>query len=107
MVAGHLPWSITGTEDNLVSWTSSLLYALVYIFYHLVEVDNIGTFDIHICVIDTSDSPEEVFLRDLDLIRAYRSFSTQLYSFDTLHCICKREGFWGHFYFGEYFPQVA
>lgn len=78
MVAERRLWSTTGTEDNLVSWTSSLLYALVYIIYHLAKVDNIGTFDIHVCVIDTSDFPKRVFLRDLDLILAYRLFNTQL-----------------------------
>lgn len=91
-----------------MSWMSSLLYALVYVFYLHAKVYDIKTFDqIHVCVIDTSEFAKGVFLRDLDLIRAYRSFNTQLYSFEELRCDRKRPGFGGNYYFGEYLSQGA
>ncbi|KKP03459.1 hypothetical protein THAR02_04438 [Trichoderma harzianum] len=108
MVNGHLQWSTTGTKDNLVSWTSSLLYALVYVFFLRAKVYDIQTFDqIRVCVIDTSELPKEVFLRDLDLIRAYRAFNTRLYRFEELRCDRKRPGFESNYYFGEYLSQGA
>ncbi|KAL6695679.1 hypothetical protein J3F84DRAFT_341301 [Trichoderma pleuroticola] len=108
MVNGHLQWSTTVTKDNLVSWTSSLLYALVYVFYLHAKVRDIQTFDqIHVCVIDTSEFPKGVFLRDLDLIRAYRSFNAQLYRFEELRCDRKRPKFGSNYYFGEYLSQGA
>ncbi|KAL6831880.1 hypothetical protein V8C40DRAFT_237395 [Trichoderma camerunense] len=108
MVNGHLQWSTTGTKDNLVSWTSSLLYALVYVFFLRAKVYDIQTFDqIRVCVIDTSELPKEVFLRDLDLIRAYRAFNTRLYRFEDLRCTQKRPGFGSNYYFGEYLSQGA
>ncbi|KAL5092170.1 hypothetical protein Trisim1_002058 [Trichoderma cf. simile WF8] len=108
MVNRHLQWSREGTKDNLVSWTNSLLYALVYVFFLHAKVDDIQTFDqIHVCVIDTSEFPKGIFLRDLDLIRAYRSFNTQLDNFEELRCTRKRQGFGSNYYFGEYLSQGA
>jgi hypothetical protein len=37
--------------------------------------------DIHLYIIDTISFPRKVFLRDIDLIQAYRSFHTDLDSF--------------------------
>jgi len=78
MINRHLRWwGKDGDEDNLVSWTSSLLFALQYIFYrHTHPKDGSGLDRIYLCVIDTNSFPEGVFLRDMDLIHAYRSFDT-------------------------------
>ncbi|CEI63493.1 unnamed protein product [Fusarium venenatum] len=71
MLYRHLRW-LEGPEDNLVSWTSSLLFALAYIFHlHANKRDGSSYDNIQLCVIDTSSFPEAVFLRDMDLIRAY------------------------------------
>ncbi|KAF5561566.1 hypothetical protein FNAPI_3590 [Fusarium napiforme] len=73
MLYRHLRW-LGGPDDNLVSWTSSLLFALVYIFHLYANTRDGSNFDnIHLCVVDTSIFPEPVFLRDMDLIQAYRS----------------------------------
>ncbi|QGA15961.1 hypothetical protein EYB26_003628 [Talaromyces marneffei] len=106
MLHRHLRWK-EGPNDNLVSWTSSLLFALIYVFHlHANSRDGSAFEDIYICIIDTSNFPEQVFLRDIDLIRAYRSVSQDLQEFETLR-MKKRFGFSGYFYFGEYFSQGA
>ncbi|KAG7408189.1 hypothetical protein Forpe1208_v011838 [Fusarium oxysporum f. sp. rapae] len=106
MLYRHLRWW-KGPDDNLVSWTSSLLFALVYIFYLHANTRDGSTFgNIHLCVVDTSSFPEAVFLRDMDLIRAYRSFDSRLWNFECLRCK-RRSGFSGYYYFGEYLSQGA
>ncbi|KAF5700186.1 hypothetical protein FMUND_14429 [Fusarium mundagurra] len=106
MLYRHLRWW-KGPDDNLVSWTSSLLFALVYIFYLHANARDGSTFgNIHLCVVDTSSFPEAVFIRDMDLIRAYRSFDSRLWNFEGLRCN-RRNGFAGYYYFGEYLSQGA
>ncbi len=74
----YLRWR--GTEaDNLVSWTSLLLFVLQYIFYrHKHRKDRSNLEDIKLCIIDTTTLPEGVFLRDMDLMDAYRQFNADL-----------------------------
>lgn len=68
MLHTHLHWW-EGPEDNLVSWTSSLLFALVYIFHlHANSRDGTAFNDIFIYIIDTTKFPKAVFLQDMDLI---------------------------------------
>ncbi|KAH7225190.1 hypothetical protein BKA60DRAFT_593515 [Fusarium oxysporum] len=86
MLNRHLRWW-TGPDDNLVSWTSSLLFALVYILY------------LHA---STGGCP----LRDMDLFRAHHSFDSSLWNLEGLRCK-ERSGFSGYYYFGEYFSQGA
>ncbi|KAK3904858.1 hypothetical protein C8A05DRAFT_13283 [Staphylotrichum tortipilum] len=106
MINRHLRW-MHGPEDNLVSWTSSLLFALVYIFHlHASTKDGSVMDDISLCVIDTTKFPRGVFLRDMDLIFAYRSFDTGLKSFEELRQK-KHKVFSGSYYFGEYLSQGA
>ncbi|KAH6714588.1 hypothetical protein BKA61DRAFT_605536 [Leptodontidium sp. MPI-SDFR-AT-0119] len=65
-----------GHEDNLVSWTSSLLFALVYIFHlHANSNDRSAFDDIHLCIIDTNQ-----FLKRF-------SFVTKISSRPMLHSI--------------------
>ncbi|KAL3420692.1 hypothetical protein PVAG01_07137 [Phlyctema vagabunda] len=100
MLNAHLRWW-EGTEDNLVSWTSSLLFALVYIFHlHANCKDGSAFDDIFICIIDTTMFPKGVFLRDMDLIQAYISFDAALKNFEGLR---SKKGW----YFGEYLSQGA
>ena len=89
-----------GPEDNLVSWTSSLLFALVYIFHRHANSRDASQFDdISLCILDTTSLPKGVFLRDVDLIQAYSLFDEHLADLERLRS--------GRFYFGEYLSQGA
>lgn len=75
MLNQHLRWKPC-SEDNFVSWTSSLLYALQYSFFsHASEKDGSTFSKIQICIIDTTGFAKGIFIQDIDLIQAYRSFS--------------------------------
>jgi hypothetical protein len=103
MLSRHLRWW-RGDEDNLVSWTSSLLFALVYIFHLRANVLDRSSFEaIFLCVVDTTLFPPGVFLRDLDLIRAFRAFDPKLNAFGNLRLNSRG----GSLYFGEYLSQGA
>jgi hypothetical protein len=100
MLHRNLRWW-EGSEDNFVSWTSSLLFALVYIFHlHANSRDGSALDDIFLCIIDTSKFPKAVFLRDMDLIQVYLSFDADLMDFKGLRS--KKD-----MYFGEYLSQGA
>src|SRR5450756_949902 len=73
MLSRHLNWKSTYEDsDNLVSWTSSLLFALQYIFYRHTNSKDGSTYNqISFCVIDTTKFSKGVFLRDMDLMRTY------------------------------------
>jgi hypothetical protein len=84
MLYRYLLWW-EGLEDNFVSWTSLLLFALVYIFHlHANSRDGSAFNNILLCIIDTTKFPKAVFLRDMDLIQAYLSFDTGLEYFKGL-----------------------
>ncbi|KAJ6784934.1 hypothetical protein PWT90_04432 [Aphanocladium album] len=98
MIHRHLQWW-RGQDDNLVSWTSSLLFALVYIFHlHANESHGCKFQDISLCVIDTRGLPDDVFIRDMDLVAAFREGHKLLQRF---------EGLRQEYYFGEYLTQGA
>ncbi|KAI9768820.1 MAG: hypothetical protein M1840_004634 [Geoglossum simile] len=106
MLYSHLKW-LEGPSDNLVSWTSSLLFALVYVFYLRANPRDGSTFgDIFLCVVDTTSFPKGVFLRDMDLICAYHSFDRDLWNFKRLRSK-KHNVHSGSYYFGEYLSQGA
>lgn len=106
MLNRHLRW-MEGPSDNLVSWTSSILFALTYIFHlHANERDGSAFEDICLCIVDTSCFPKGVFLRDMDLIDAYRNFDQDLKDFASLRSK-KHSSFSGFYYFGEYLSQGA
>jgi len=99
MLNRHLQWW-EGHEDNLVSWTSSLLFALVYIFHlHANSRDGSAFDDIFLCIIDTKQFPKAVFLRDMDLIKAYFPLDADLKRMQNLRL--------SDYYFGEYLSQGA
>lgn len=72
----HLRWWPKGElEDNFVSWTSSLLFAIQYIYYrHLHDKDRSSLEEIKLYVVDTTLFHRGTFLCDLDLIDVFRDF---------------------------------
>lgn len=69
----HLRWWPKGVlRDNFVSWTSSLLFAIQYIYYrHLSPKDGSSLEQIKLYAIDTTRFPKGTFIRDLDLIHTF------------------------------------
>lgn len=108
MLSRHLRWLGTPSDpDNLVSWTSSLLFALQYMFYrHYSSKDASPMATIHLCVVDTAAFPKGVFVRDLDLIRFFRSLNHDLPAFEVLRKK-RHRALTGSYYFGEYLSQGA
>ena len=116
----HLRWKGQPEDrDNLVSWTSSLLFALQYIFYRHHK-DPSAFDEIYLCIIDTTAFPKGVFLRDMDLIETYKGSDEGIWVLDRSGSIPrldlsylkelrvkKRSGFAGSYYFGEYLSQGA
>lgn len=96
----HLRWWPKGSyEDNFVSWTSSLLFAIQYIYYrHLSHKDGSSLAEIKLYIIDTSPFPRGTFIRDLDLINAFCESEESLKDFQSLR---NRPDY----YFGEYLSQ--
>ena len=91
------------TADNLVSWTSSIFFAIRYMFYRRYDhKDGSRLEDISLLVLDTSKFLSGTFIRDLDLIAAFESFDNDdnqsLQAMARLHARPK-------FYFGEYLSQ--
>lgn len=86
MINSHFRQSFTNSSDsdarrdNLISWTSSLLSALLYIFHrHTSPADGPPPLtDIHLCVLDTSSYNEGAFIRAESLIAAFREHSPEL-----------------------------
>lgn len=108
----HLRWSVKcewvrwfkdgKLEDNFMSWTSSLLFALQYIYYrHLGARDESSLDEIKLYVIDTTRFPRGTFLRDLDLIHAFHQFDYPPERNLTALQSLRNSGY----YFGEYLSQ--
>jgi hypothetical protein len=64
-------------QDNLMSWTSSLLYAIQYAVWR-AHIRGRHPSEISICAIDTSKFPLGQFVRDIPLLEAYREAAEQL-----------------------------
>lgn len=101
MLNRHLRWCVG--DDNLVSWTSSQLVALQYMLY-LHTKNELSASDIRLYVVDTSDLPSHVFVRDMDLIQMYDGVDPEL---DDVRLLRQRQhrNFRGYYYFGEYLSQ--
>ena len=67
MLENHLLWS-GSADDQFISWTSSLLWAL----QHAIRKDFQGDIDVQICVLDSSKIEKGSFFSALDLLRIYR-----------------------------------
>jgi hypothetical protein len=104
MLWRHLRWK-GGSPSNLLSWTSSLLFALQYIFYRH-HMDRVALEDITLFIIDTAQFPKEAFARDMDLISIFSKFDSRLRDLRGL-----RTKNTSHsskcYYFGEYLSQGA
>ncbi|GAD91813.1 predicted protein [Paecilomyces variotii No. 5] len=102
----HLWWlSKDGVEDNFVSWTSSLLFALRYIYYrHLHSRDGSSLENIKLFVIDTERFSPRTFIQDLDLIKAFCEFDNPPPGEKSLRGLRELREDRGY-YFGEYLSQ--
>lgn len=99
-------WPKYSLRDNFVSWTSSLLFAIQYIYYrHLNPKDGSSLEHIKLYAIDTTQFLRGTFLRDLDLIDFFEEFDDHSpeKNLAELHCRRKKD----EFYFGEYLSQGA
>ncbi|KAJ5803046.1 uncharacterized protein N7503_005496 [Penicillium pulvis] len=104
MLSRHLWWE-GGSPSNLLSWTSSLLFALQYVFYRHHR-DHVALEDITLFIVNTTTFQRGAFVQDLDLISIFSRFSYSLRSMERLRT--ERTGdFSKRFYFGEYLSQGA
>jgi hypothetical protein len=119
MLNEHIRWDYELTNgDGFTSWTTSLLYSLHYAIYKHKK-RNIHLSEIRLCVVDTTCFPQGVFLRDLDLIEAYKDKGPKggmIQILGELHSwahrglpnlLDLRQEVWarGYYYFGEYLSQ--
>lgn len=78
LIADHLFWRRKERSDNLMSWSSSMLFVIRYIFHrHYNSNDRSSLDDIHLLVIDTEKFPRRTFIRDSDLISAFKKFDVR------------------------------
>lgn len=102
-IADHLWWRRYERTDNLVSWSSSMLFVIRYIFYRHHDCnDQSSLADIHMLVIDTKEFPAHTFIQDLDLISAFGKFD--LRKQQSLEQLGRLRG-GTVYYFGEYLSQ--
>ncbi|KAL4758347.1 uncharacterized protein BDW70DRAFT_142007 [Aspergillus foveolatus] len=97
LLLNHLLWQ-RGHEDgcNLMSWTSSLLFALQYALYrHRKDGDDLR--HIHLIILDTTLFPAGTFIQDMEIMRAFQAADPRLQKFVEF-----RES---EYYFGEYLTQ--
>ncbi|KAL4734946.1 hypothetical protein BDV11DRAFT_197127 [Aspergillus similis] len=97
LLLNHFLWQ-RGHEDgcNLMSWTSSLLFALQYALYrHRRDGDDLR--HIHLIILDTTLFPPGTFIQDMEIMRAFQGADHRLQKFVEF-----RES---EYYFGEYLTQ--
>lgn len=97
LLLNHLLWQ-RGHEDgcNLMSWTSSLLFALQYALYrHRKDGDDLR--HIHLIILDTALFPAGTFIQDMEIMRSFQAADPRLQKFVEF-----RES---EYYFGEYLTQ--
>lgn len=106
MLGRHLWWTRNEQHSphNLLSWTSSLLFAIQYIFLRHHEF-KLPLENIDLYIIDTTKFPKGVFARDMDLVKIF-SPNSELERLDGLRNRKHRE-YSGFYYFGEYLSQGA
>ncbi|KAI1111765.1 hypothetical protein F5Y14DRAFT_423999 [Nemania sp. NC0429] len=99
----HLSWrKIYHFDTGLVSWTSSLLFAIQYAIYRC-HTNGRSPAQVKICLVDTSKFPRGQFIRDIELIRAYKNIATT-FSSKSKQLIDLREKN-PNYYNGEHFSQ--
>lgn len=67
----QMPYGAADDSDNLVSWTTSFLFAIQYAIWRQHQ-HGIAQKFIFLCVIDTEKFPRGQFVQDLRLIQAYK-----------------------------------
>ena len=79
MLHTHLTKKCSGGQasDNLMSWTSSLLFAIQYAIWRRSQF-GCHPADIKICAVDTRKFPRGQFARDMWLLQAYRATAVKL-----------------------------
>ncbi|KAJ5165804.1 hypothetical protein N7492_006100 [Penicillium capsulatum] len=99
--------------DNFVSWTSSLLYAIQYIFSRHHE-ERTPLDKIMLYIVDTTKFPAGVFIRDMDLLAVYSPFNAGLQKLQCARSPVLKDAppsslpeFLRASYFGEYLSQGA
>ncbi|KAK7909149.1 hypothetical protein PG985_015027 [Apiospora marii] len=86
-------------DDNFMSWTSSLLFAIQYAIWRTQRIHSSG---IQFCVVDTTKFPPGQFARDTWLLDSYRESASRLgYNISRLWKL--RDG--EDYYNGEYLSQ--
>ncbi|KAJ0353560.1 hypothetical protein COL154_001062 [Colletotrichum chrysophilum] len=93
--------SLYDFDSNLVSWTSSLLFALHYAVHRHYTGESPQ--DLYLLIVDTTQFPEGAFIRDLDAIDAFRGYSRIPPDKDGLQRLWRWRS--GNAYFGEYLSQ--
>lgn len=106
----QLTWEVPYRERwNLVSWTTSLLFALRYMFYlakNPKSDERPALADIRLCIVRTDGLPPGVFVRDMYLIDHYVRHHRELRDgVQNWREVDRPEG--GRLYFGEYLSQGA
>jgi hypothetical protein len=104
----HLTWHIRGGTPpeencNLMSWTSSLLFAIQYGLYrnmHQERFPRVPLQHLHILLVDTKEFPPGTFVRDLELIKTLLPAYPQLNEIQQWRTRRDRR-----LYFGEYLSQ--
>lgn len=98
----HLNWKCSRSECNLMSWTSSLLFAIQYgLFRYTNDRPKPALSKVLLLIVNTSDFPKGTFLRDLEAIEAFKEYSRSSPGLNGMHSL--RKG--GKYYFGEYLSQ--
>jgi hypothetical protein len=97
LLLNHLLWQRRAEDGcNLMSWTSSLLFALQYALYrHRKDGDDLR--HINLIIIDTSLFPQGTFIQDMEVMKLFEHADTRLQKF-----VEYRET---EYYFGEYLTQ--
>lgn len=68
----------TPLRDNLMSWTSSLLFVIQYAIYRLHKKPSLTAADVKLCVIDLHQFPHGQFARDTWLIEQFYKQNDEL-----------------------------
>ncbi|KAK4551662.1 hypothetical protein LTR86_010993 [Recurvomyces mirabilis] len=103
LIADHTWWKKGLRRDNLVSWSSSMLFLIPYIFHrHHDSNDGSSLRDIRLLVIDTEKLPARTFIRDTDLISAFKQFDSREKAGLGSMAGLRNDT---HHYFGEYLSQ--
>lgn len=102
----HLKGIVFSEEKpgNLVSWTSSLLFAIQYAFWRR-RVGRRSSSDIYICAVDTRKFPKGQFVQDTALLNAYHGTAKQMG--DPIENLFDFRLGYEDYYNGEYLSQGA